>query len=71
MGFKTYTCQICGEQVSKKKSLSLKELESRDGRACKHHDKVQELLEAEEKHQEELEYSKQADENIFVMFCCS
>jgi len=41
---KEYTCTICGETVSKRQSRSYK-----DGRACRHHSEVQEVIETEER----------------------
>lgn len=47
--FKTYTCVICGKEVTKPKSLHMKELNSQNGRACKHHHEVQSLGAAKKK----------------------
>lgn len=38
MGFKTFTCFICGEQITKPHSYAV----SGKGRACRKHDEVQE-----------------------------
>jgi len=58
MSSKTFTCVICGEEVSKRKSLSFK-----DGRACRHHEELQKAL----KEAEEEKLWKKAEENMRVI----
>ena len=40
MGFKLFSCAICGKEVSRRKSVWLKILDGRDGRACKDHPEI-------------------------------
>ena len=49
---KTYKCMICGEEVSKRKSLFMGSLNGGEGRACRKHQEVIDLL---KNHQEEME----------------
>ncbi len=44
MGYKLFQCLICGKEVSRRKSVSLSELDGREGRACKHHPEVMEMI---------------------------
>lgn len=43
---KMVQCAFCGDSVSKRQSLSLKELGAGDGRACRKHPEVQEMIAA-------------------------
>jgi len=63
-----FICAICGQEVSRRKSLDLQELNGQEGRACRDHEEVQQLLElkaAREKEQREL---TAANEAMFIMF---
>jgi len=76
------TCEICGEQVSKRKSLSLQEINGQTGRACRHHPELEQMI-AEKKDKEMAEKARlqvkrdekrkeqQAAENLFIMFAVS
>jgi len=44
MSYDLFKCEICGGQVSRRKSFSLKELGGGNGRACRHHPEVVELI---------------------------
>lgn len=41
---KTVKCVICGSEVTKRQSLSLKQLTGADGRACRYHEEVIEAV---------------------------
>ena len=61
---KMVTCALCGQEVSKRKSLSLKALGLGEGRACREHPQVQELVQALE---EKREIQWQEDETNRAM----
>lgn len=44
MGFPIVKCVICGKEVSKRKTLALAALDGRDGRACRDHPEVMEII---------------------------
>jgi hypothetical protein len=64
---KTVKCEICGQEVSKRKSLDLKELGGETGRACRDHEEVQKLLELKAQREEMQKTLTAADEAMFVM----
>lgn len=61
MPAKTYTCALCKETVSRRKSLSLEVLGAGDGRACRKHPEVVELVRALEE-QRQVEWQRQEEQ---------
>lgn len=58
MGFKTFTCKICGlEGITKRNSFSLKSLGIGEGRACRIHEQVIKAVKDQE--------DKKLDEKVF------
>jgi len=65
---KMFTCAICGQEVSKRKSLDLHELNGQEGRACRDHEEVQNLVELKAAREKEQRKLTAANEAIFIMF---
>lgn len=59
---KTITCCICGKEISKRKSLQF-----RDGRACRDHQEVIEVVEKNKKELEDIETIRKVNETMQVL----
>ena len=53
---KYYTCEICGNLVSRRESLALENLNGQSGRACRHHSEVIDILQKQK--QEKIDQAK-------------
>jgi len=68
---KMFICKVCGEEVSKRKSLDLKELNGKEGRACRSHQEVQHLLALKQKREEEEKTMASASRAMLIIFAVS
>lgn len=68
MPVKMVICTICQDEVTKRSTLSLKELGFGEGRACRKHEKVKQLVEALHENQQQAEDWQQLDWNMRIMF---
>ncbi|MFC1598530.1 hypothetical protein ACFL2U_00765 [Patescibacteria group bacterium] len=64
---KTVKCEICGQEVSKRQTLSLQDLNGSSGRACRDHEELQNLLELKAKREETERTLTVANEAMFVL----
>ncbi|MBT4849683.1 hypothetical protein HON36_02435 [Candidatus Parcubacteria bacterium] len=60
---KMYNCTLCGNEVSRRQSLSLKSLGGGDGRACRDHDLVVQLLE-QQRQASEKQFRRAEEERV-------
>jgi len=58
---KVYTCVICGQTVTRRKSLSLETLGGGEGRACRDHQQVADLVQTMEE-LKEAQHQRQEEE---------
>lgn len=61
MGYKVFTCVICNKQVSRRKSFDLQGLNGKEGRACRDHPEVIEMV---RKKLDEAEMLKRIEEEM-------
>ena len=71
MSVKTIVCELCGKEVTKRKSLSLKEIGLGDGRACRDHTEVVEAVERMQEAQRQRKVSQEAHEIMQVISIAS
>lgn len=64
MAAKVVTCVICSEPVSRRQSLSLQPLTGEQGRACRHHEELKQLMRKRASEEELMDALKRAEDAV-------
>ncbi len=67
MPIQTVKCEMCGNEVTKRSTLSLESLGASGGRACRSHDEVRQLVEVFERKQQYADRTTKANASFAIL----